>query len=61
MITIGSWVGGDRDGNPFVTAEMLEHAFRRQAEIAFDHYFAQVHALGAELPLSGLWRASRPR
>ncbi|NJD88621.1 MAG: phosphoenolpyruvate carboxylase [Betaproteobacteria bacterium] len=51
----GRWVGGDRDGNPFVTAEMLEHAFRRQAEIAFDHYFAEVHALGAELPISGLW------
>ncbi len=54
VLTIGSWVGGDRDGNPFVTAEMLEHAFRRQAEMAFDHYFAEVHALGAALPLSGL-------
>ncbi len=41
VLAIGSWVGGDRDGNPFVTAEMLEHAFRRQAEIAFDHYFAR--------------------
>jgi len=54
VLAIGSWVGGDRDGNPFVTAEMLEHACRRQAEIAFDHYFAEVHALGAELPVSGL-------
>jgi phosphoenolpyruvate carboxylase len=52
-ITVGSWVGGDRDGNPFVTAEMLEFAFRRQAEVVFDHYLAEVHALGAELPLSG--------
>jgi phosphoenolpyruvate carboxylase len=55
VLSIGSWVGGDRDGNPFVTAEMLEYAFRRQAEMAFDHYFAQVHALGAELPISALW------
>jgi phosphoenolpyruvate carboxylase len=55
VLAIGSWVGGDRDGNPFVTAEMLEFAFRRQAEKAFDHYFAEVHALGAELPISGLW------
>ena len=55
VLAIGSWVGGDRDGNPFVTAEMLEYAFRRQAEMAFDHYFAEVHALGAELPISGLW------
>jgi len=54
VLSIGSWVGGDRDGNPFVTAAMLELAFRRQAEIAFDHYFGQVHALGAELPVSGL-------
>ena len=52
MVAVGSWVGGDRDGNPFVTAEMLEAAFRRQGEIVFDHYFAEVHALGAELPLS---------
>jgi phosphoenolpyruvate carboxylase len=54
VISVGSWVGGDRDGNPFVTAEMLQAAFRRQGEIAFDHYLAEVHALGAELPLSGL-------
>ena len=61
VMSIGSWVGGDRDGNPFVTAEMLEHAFRRQAEIAFDHYFAEVHALGAELAASpGLWAHLTP-
>jgi phosphoenolpyruvate carboxylase len=60
VLSLGSWVGGDRDGNPFVTAEMLEYAFRRQAEIAFDHYFAQVHALGAELPVSGMWAKLTP-
>ena len=54
VMAVGSWVGGDRDGNPFVTAEMLEYAFRRQGEVAFDHYLAEVHALGAELPLSSL-------
>ena len=54
LIAVDSWVGGDRDGNPFVTAEMLEVAFRRHGEIIFDHYLAQVHALGAELPLAGL-------
>ncbi len=54
LLAVGSWVGGDRDGNPFVNAEMLELAFRRQAEIAFDHYLGEVHALGAELPLSSL-------
>ena len=54
LVSVGSWVGGDRDGNPFVTAEMLEAAFRRQGEIAFDHYLGELHALGAELPLSAL-------
>jgi phosphoenolpyruvate carboxylase len=54
VLALGSWVGGDRDGNPFVTSEMLAHAFRRQGEIAFDHYFGEVHALGAELPISKL-------
>ncbi|APV49203.1 phosphoenolpyruvate carboxylase [Betaproteobacteria bacterium GR16-43] len=52
VLSIGSWVGGDRDGNPFVTAEMLDYAFRRQGERIFSHYLAEVHALGAELPLS---------
>ncbi|HUI98680.1 MAG TPA: phosphoenolpyruvate carboxylase [Usitatibacter sp.] len=54
LMGVVSWVGGDRDGNPFVTAEMLEHAFRRQAEVIFEHYLDGTHALGAELPLSGL-------
>ena len=60
LVAVGSWVGGDRDGNPFVTAEMLEYAFRRQAEIAFDHYLSEVHALGAELPLSALLTRTTP-
>ena len=54
LMSMGCWVGGDRDGNPFVTAEMLEVAFRRQGEVIFDHYLGEVHALGAELPLSAL-------
>ena len=61
LISVGSWVGGDRDGNPFVNAEMLEVAFRRQSEVIFDHYLAQVHALGAELPLSGLLTQITPQ
>ena len=45
----GSWVGGDRDGNPFVSADTLEYAVRRQAEVVLDHYLREVHALGTEL------------
>jgi phosphoenolpyruvate carboxylase len=48
----GSWIGGDRDGNPYVTAEALEHALARAAETAIGHYLDQVHALGAELSIS---------
>ena len=60
LITVGSWVGGDRDGNPFVDAEMLEAAFRRQGELIFDHYLGEIHALGAELPLSELLTRTTP-
>ncbi|HMJ11186.1 MAG TPA: phosphoenolpyruvate carboxylase, partial [Polyangiaceae bacterium] len=46
------WIGGDRDGNPFVNRQVLEHALRAQSRLIFEHYLEQVHALGAELPLS---------
>jgi phosphoenolpyruvate carboxylase len=49
---IGSWIGGDRDGNPFVTAEILKTTLRLQSTAALEHYLAQVHILGAELPIS---------
>ena len=48
----GSWVGGDRDGNPNVSPETLDYAVRRQAEIVLDYYLDEIHALGAELSLS---------
>jgi len=60
LVAVGSWVGGDRDGNPFVTARMLETAFRRQAETILDHYLSQVHGLGAELPLADLLAPATP-
>jgi phosphoenolpyruvate carboxylase len=48
----GSWIGGDRDGNPFVTAETLDYAVRAHATLAFEHYLEEVNCLGAELSLS---------
>jgi phosphoenolpyruvate carboxylase len=48
----GSWVGGDRDGNPNVSPETLEYAVRHQAELVLDHYLREIHALGSELSLS---------
>lgn len=52
FVRIGSWVGGDRDGNPNVDATTLRAAFRSQARAALSFYLDEVHALGAELSLS---------
>lgn len=49
---MGQWIGGDRDGNPNVTADTLRYALQRQAAVALRHYMAEVHALGAELSMS---------
>jgi phosphoenolpyruvate carboxylase len=48
---MGSWIGGDRDGNPNVAAETLDYAVHAQASVAFEHYLAEVHRLGAEMSL----------
>jgi phosphoenolpyruvate carboxylase len=52
FLRIGSWVGGDRDGNPNVTAETLRLAFLTQSRLVVAHYLEEVHALGAALSLS---------
>ena len=49
---MGNWIGGDRDGNPFVTADTLRMALARQAETALRFYLTEVHELGAELSIS---------
>ncbi|HEY1750488.1 MAG TPA: phosphoenolpyruvate carboxylase [Caulobacteraceae bacterium] len=52
FLRIGSWVGGDRDGNPNVTAQTLKLAFLTQSQLIVGHYLEAIHALGAELSLS---------
>ena len=52
FLRVGSWVGGDRDGNPYVTAEVMRQALRRQARAALGLYLDRIHALGAELSIS---------
>ncbi|MGL1832633.1 phosphoenolpyruvate carboxylase [Rhodocyclaceae bacterium SMB388] len=54
FLQVGSWIGGDRDGNPFVTADVLERTMSMQSERALGHYLDEVHALGAELSLASL-------
>ena len=53
-IQMGSWIGGDRDGNPNVGAETMQYALTKQATTVFEFYFDEVHALGAELSTSTL-------
>jgi phosphoenolpyruvate carboxylase len=52
FLRLGSWIGGDRDGNPNVTAESLQFALRRASQATLDNYLDQLHALGAELSIS---------
>ena len=52
FLRMGQWIGGDRDGNPNVTAQTLQYALSRQAEVALRHYLTEVHYLGGELSLS---------
>ena len=49
FLSPGSWIGGDRDGNPFVTAEVLDSAMRAQSRKAIGYLLEQLHQLGAEL------------
>ena len=52
ILKIGGWIGGDRDGNPFVSAETLRFAFRRHADAVFRFYRSELDKLYRELPLS---------
>jgi phosphoenolpyruvate carboxylase len=52
FLRVGNWIGGDRDGNPFVQAPQLRSALARGCEAAVGYYLDALHALGAELSLS---------
>ena len=52
FLKVGSWIGGDRDGNPNVSAASLDLALTGAARTALGHYLDEVHALGAELSIS---------
>jgi phosphoenolpyruvate carboxylase len=52
MLLPGSWIGGDRDGNPYVTAEALRQATSKQAETALTHHLAELMTLRNELSMS---------
>src|SRR3546814_2853088 len=44
FLTLGNWIGGDRDGNPYVNADALRLALRRRAEAVLQFYLAQVRS-----------------
>ncbi len=52
FLRVGSWIGGDRDGNPFVTAEVMRDAATRHSAIALEYYLAETNLLGIRLSLS---------
>ena len=54
FVRLGTWIGGDRDGNPFVDAETLAYAISRDGGTAIRFYLEAVHKLGAEISISSL-------
>ncbi|HSJ81397.1 MAG TPA: phosphoenolpyruvate carboxylase, partial [Thiobacillus sp.] len=55
FIRFGSWIGGDRDGNPFVTADVTEWTVHRQMQQALDEYRERVLDLRKTLTHSSDW------
>jgi phosphoenolpyruvate carboxylase len=53
FLRMGSWIGGDRDGNPYVTAEVTRQALAMQSGRALRFYLEELHLLGGELSLDG--------
>ena len=61
MLLPGSWIGGDRDGNPFVTADAVRLASTRQAESALAHHLRELLVLHDELSMSDRLITPTPR
>ncbi len=52
LLRVGSWIGGDRDGNPFVTHDVMLDAVRQQSALVLEHYLDETHVLGISLSLT---------
>lgn len=60
FLRMGSWIGGDRDGNPNVNASTLRQALERQAAVLFHFYLEEIKTLGTELSLAESFAGSTP-
>ncbi len=60
FLRMGQWIGGDRDGNPNVTAATLRLALTQQSDMALRHHLTEVHLLGAELSMSAMLTGVTP-
>lgn len=52
FLRIGSWIGGDRDGNPYVTHQVMLYAAERQSALALDYYIAEIERIGQTMSLA---------
>ncbi|WP_239249848.1 phosphoenolpyruvate carboxylase [Candidatus Nitrotoga sp. M5] len=55
FLRIGSWIGGDRDGNPFVTHQVMLDAAMRHSATTLEYYLSETHLLRKRLSLSTRW------
>jgi phosphoenolpyruvate carboxylase len=60
FITFGSWVGGDRDGNPGVTPEVTGRTLQWQRELILERHRQDLDAVAAELSQSDAWTGFSP-
>src|SRR5215471_5608315 len=52
FLRMGSWIGGDRDGNPFVTADVMRGTLKLQSSRIMQFYLEELHVLGSELSIA---------
>ncbi|WP_291712890.1 phosphoenolpyruvate carboxylase [Limnobacter sp. CACIAM 66H1] len=60
VLTVGSWIGGDRDGNPFVTAQVLDTSLKIQSRKVLEHYLAEVNCLIREFSVTDYFLKPNP-
>jgi phosphoenolpyruvate carboxylase len=52
LLSFGSWIGGDRDGNPFVTADSTREALQRARNAIIGHYIGEIERVSTQLSSS---------